>query len=47
MTNTLSLWLGGLLIAALAYDFAVQDWQTSIFLGRRLLELTEYIAFWR
>ncbi|MDJ0824523.1 MAG: hypothetical protein QNJ16_03355 [Rhodobacter sp.] len=47
MTNTLALWLAALILGFLALDYFVLGWDVVIFLGRKLMELIEYIAFWR
>jgi len=47
MTSKIALWLGGIIVALFVLDFAVYGGANSVFLGRRWLELLEYIAFWR
>ena len=47
MTNRLALYLGGIIVVALGVDMIFFDWYYSIFWGKRLAELIEYIAFWR
>ena len=47
MTNTIALWLGALILGFLALDFLYLDWNVPVFLGRKLLELVEWLAFWR
>jgi len=47
MTNTISIWLGLLIAIALGVDAFVYEWSNLVFLGRKLLELIEYLAFWR
>ena len=47
MTNSLAVYLGILIIAALGVDYALFDWGYYIFWIKKLMELTEYIAFWR
>lgn len=47
MTNSISIWLGLLILGFLGVDYFYLDWQMSIFLGRKLLAMIEYIAFWR
>lgn len=47
MTNTLSLYLAGLILIALGVDFLLFDWHYSLFWAKKFLEFTEYIAFWR
>jgi len=47
MTNRIAIGLGLVLIAAFASDFMLNDGAASLFLGKKLADLTEYIAFWR
>lgn len=47
MTNKIAIALGLLILAILLADWFVFGWDLHIFLGRRLVQLTEYIAFWR
>ncbi len=47
MTNLIALFLGLLLIALLAVDYALFDWANSLFLSRKFVALIEWMAFWR
>ncbi|PTX56217.1 hypothetical protein C8N43_0870 [Litoreibacter ponti] len=47
MTNKIAIALAALIFAILMLDVLVFGWDLHIFLGRRLLDLTEYLAFWR
>ncbi len=47
MTNTIAFWLAAAILGFLALDYFVLDLQAPVYLGRKLLELIEYIAFWR
>lgn len=47
MNNIIAFWLAALILGFLALDYFVLDLNVPIFLGRKLLELLEYIAFWR
>ncbi len=47
MTNRIAIWLGLLLIAALAVDTWIYGSEHLIYLARKLSELIEWIAFWR
>ena len=47
MTNTLSIVLGTLLVGGIAYDAMANDGETLVFLGKKLAELIEWLAFWR
>ena len=46
MTNRLAIVLGALLLIGIALNFYL-GWELHIFLGRKLLDLIEYLAFWR
>lgn len=47
MTNTIAIWLALLILGFLAVDFHQYDWEMTIYLGRKLVELVEWLAFWR
>jgi len=47
MTNRIALILGLLIAGFLVYDWLFNDWQTSLFLGRKFITLSEWVAFWR
>ena len=47
MTNTIAVVLGILLVAFFVGDQMLFDGSILIFLGGKLGELIEYIAFWR
>ena len=47
MTNIIALWLVLLIAAFLAFDYFAYDWANIVFLLRKLLELIEWLAFWR
>lgn len=47
MTNFIAFWLGALILGFLLVDYLVYDWAVVLFLGRKFLEFSEYIAFWR
>lgn len=47
MTNQLAIVLALIIGGIIAADFLVFGWDLHIFLGRRLMQLTEYLAFWR
>jgi hypothetical protein len=46
VTDRIALWLGGLIALAIAANFLF-GWELHLFLGRRLLGLIEWLAFWR
>jgi hypothetical protein len=47
MTNTIALYLGLVILAALGLDIFLNQAQALVFLAHRLLGLIEYVAFWR
>ncbi|TDT78033.1 hypothetical protein BDE40_1337 [Litoreibacter halocynthiae] len=47
MTDKIAIVLVLLIGGIFAADFFVFGWNLHIFLGRKLMVLTEYIAFWR
>ena len=47
MTNRIALGLGLLIAAALAVDARLNGAQATLFLARKLLDLVEWMAFWR
>jgi hypothetical protein len=47
MTNRLALWLGGLLVLLILGDVILFGTDHMLFLGRKMLELIEWMAFWR
>ena len=47
MTNRLALIIGFLLVAALVLDIILFGTEHVVFLGKKLLELIEWLAFWR
>ena len=47
MTNRIALVLGLLLIGGVALDMGLNDSQSLVFLGKKLFDLTEWMAFWR
>ena len=47
MTNTLSIVLGTLLVAAIAFDAIANDGASLLFLAKKLADLIEWVAFWR
>ncbi len=46
MTNKLAIVLGTLIVALLVANFAF-GWEGHLFLARKFVDLTEYLAFWR
>ncbi|MEL7014045.1 MAG: hypothetical protein AAFO72_12285 [Pseudomonadota bacterium] len=47
MTNIVALVLGLVIAAGLAVDYFQFDFQGTLFLARRMLDLVEWLAFWR
>ncbi len=47
MTNQIALVLGVLILIALGCDGFFNDWTATVFLGRKLADLIEWMAFWR
>lgn len=47
MTNRIAIILGGLIIIALIIDAIIFGSDHLVFLGKRLAELIEWLAFWR
>lgn len=47
MTNRIALALGILIAALMALDYTLFDAGWLIFLSQKLVDLTEYLAFWR
>lgn len=47
MTNTIAIGLGLFILAGFAADYLFFGGTLPVFLGQKIVELTEYIAFWR
>ncbi|MFX0540556.1 hypothetical protein ACEWPM_002335 [Roseovarius sp. S4756] len=47
MTDRIALWLFILIVLALVLDYYIQGMAGLIFLGAKLGELIEWMAFWR
>ena len=47
MSNTLAVWLIGLILAAFGLDYLLNDSAATVFLARKGLDLLQWIAFWR
>ena len=47
MTNTIALYLALFLIVAISADIVIYGSEHVVFLGKKLTELLEWIAFWR
>lgn len=46
MTNTIALWLGLLIMAAIIADLALNSGAALEFLARKFLDLIEWVDFW-
>jgi len=47
MTNTVAFWLALVIAGAFAADQLYFDWDLHIVLGRQVLRVIEWVAFWR
>jgi BioD-like phosphotransacetylase family protein len=47
MNSRIALALGASIVLALGVDIAKNDMAGSIFVARKLLDLIDYLAFWR
>jgi len=47
MTNTIAVYLGLVLLAAMGVDLWANDGAAMIFTGRKFLDLVDWVAFWR
>lgn len=47
MTNRIAITLGLMILVATGYDVMLNDHAGLVFLARKLLDLIEYLAFWR
>ncbi|MEM1374303.1 MAG: hypothetical protein AAGF78_07975 [Pseudomonadota bacterium] len=47
MTNRLAIILGLIIVTAVILDQVFNDGVASLFLSKRLLDLIEWLAFWR
>ena len=47
MTDKIALWLAVVVVALFAVDVLFHGGATTVFLGKELMRLSEYIAFWR
>ena len=46
MTNTIALWIGLILVAAIIADLALNGGSALVFLARKFLDLIEWVDFW-
>ena len=47
MTNSLAIGLGILVLGGITLDLVLQEGDALVFLAKKLIELIEYLAFWR
>ena len=47
MTNKIAIYLLVLIAALLAFDYYRFEWQHTVFLLRKFLDLIEWLAIWR
>jgi len=47
VTNGIALAIGGAIAALVALDLLVFGWDLHLFLGRKFVDLVEYVSFWR
>ncbi|MCL6284329.1 hypothetical protein M3P21_12410 [Ruegeria sp. 2012CJ41-6] len=47
MTNQIAIWLGGILLVAVVGDVIFFGTEHLLFLGRKLYDLLQWLAFWR
>jgi len=47
MTNKIAIVLGGIILVLVILDLIFYGTEHAIFLGKKLFELIEWIAFWR
>lgn len=47
MSNRVAAVIFGVIVFAILADVVLNDFRAGVFLGRKFLDLTDYIAFWR
>lgn len=47
MTNTVAAWMAGLILLGVATDLLLNDGQVLFFLSLKLVDLIDWMAFWR
>jgi hypothetical protein len=47
VTNAMAIVIGGIIVAALILDQALNAGTATLFLVRKMLSLIEYVSFWR
>ena len=47
MTNSIAIGLAGIVVLSLLADGLANDWQASIFLAKKTIDLIDWVEFWR
>ncbi|KEP69917.1 glyceraldehyde-3-phosphate dehydrogenase [Thioclava dalianensis] len=47
MTNRIALWLAATIVLLALADIFLDDGRVLLFLSKKILDLVQYIAFWR
>ena len=47
MTNQLAVVLGLLIVIGLGVDYVFFEWANCLFLSRKMVDMIEWMAFWR
>ncbi len=47
MTDRIALFLGLMIVAALGWDYFFNDFAATFFVARKVVDLIEWLAFWR
>ncbi len=47
MTNQIAIYLAAFIVVAVGADALLYDWANTLFVGRKMAELIEWVAFWR
>ncbi|MGI9370329.1 MAG: hypothetical protein ACR2O2_15980 [Ruegeria sp.] len=47
MTNPLAIWLGILILGGVLLDYSLFGTEHLLFLGKKLYDLLDWLAFWR
>lgn len=47
MTNRIAIWIGVVIVILLLADALLRSGAETIFLGRKLVDVIDWLAFWR
>lgn len=47
MTNRIAFVLGLIILGAIVFDYVTYGTEHTVFLGKKMTELIEWLAFWR